>query len=122
MSAPRYAIVGASPVGADLLAMIERPAETPLTGLTKRATQYLEAMMAKPAGISAIEFPGQRLADGIFKLRRAGLTIETLHEAHEGDAPGHHARYVLRSTVKRLPIDGAGIAASPSTSEQRAGL
>ena len=70
--------------------------------LTKRAAQYLEDMLARPEGISAIEYPGQRLADGIFKIRRAGLDVETLHESHQGSCPGTHARYRLRSKVVRM--------------------
>jgi hypothetical protein len=80
------------------------PSVVPLQ-LTVRATQYLEAMLANPEGITSIEFPGQRLADGIFKLRRAGVTVETIHEAHDGDAPGHHARYRIVSKIERLSAE-----------------
>jgi hypothetical protein len=28
-----------------------------------------------------------------------GVPIDTIHEKHEGEFPGTHARYVLRATV-----------------------
>ncbi len=38
------------------------------------------------------------------RLRGEGVDIETIHEKHEGEFPGHHARYVLRSKV--APVTG----------------
>jgi hypothetical protein len=38
------------------------------------------------------------------KLRRAGLSIETLEERHAGPYPGQHARYVLRSEVEVVSV------------------
>jgi len=44
---------------------------------------------------------GPRWAAYIHDLRGLGVEIETHHEAHGGDYPGTHARYVLRSTVRK---------------------
>lgn len=70
--------------------------------LTKRATMFLEEMMAKPEGITSIDYPGVRVADAILKLRKAGVVVTTIHEPHGGEFAGRHARYILRSSVQRL--------------------
>ena len=54
---------------------------------------------AGPKGCTPIDHPGPRWSAYVFNLRGAGLEIETITEAHKGDFPGHHARYVLTSTV-----------------------
>jgi hypothetical protein len=61
-----------------------------------------EMINARAEGITAINYPGMRLADAVFKLRQAGLTIETIHEPHGGEFKGRHARYILKSRVERL--------------------
>jgi hypothetical protein len=38
----------------------------------------------------------------VFKLRRRGIDIAAIAEAHGGPYAGTHARYVLRSRVQRL--------------------
>jgi hypothetical protein len=50
-------------------------------------------------GCTPIDTPGPRWSDYVFKLRRAGFVVETIHERHGGDYPGNHARYVLHNTV-----------------------
>lgn len=62
----------------------------------------LEDMIARPDGITSIDYPGVRVADGIFKIRKAGVAVETIYEAHDGEYAGCHALYVLRSRVVRL--------------------
>jgi len=62
----------------------------------------VEMINAGSEGITAIDYPGVRLADAIFKLRQVGLIIETIHESHGGEFKGRHARYKLRSKVERL--------------------
>lgn len=56
---------------------------------------------AGPAGCTPITEPAPRWSAYIFELRESGVEIETVHEAHGGDFPGTHARYVLRSTVRK---------------------
>lgn len=50
-------------------------------------------------GCTPISEPAPRWSAYVFNLRALGLEIETITEPHRGDYPGHHARYVLRSTV-----------------------
>lgn len=57
---------------------------------------------AGPAGVTPIDNPAPRWSAYIFKLRQLGLVIETIHECHAGPFPGHHARYVLHTTVTPL--------------------
>lgn len=60
-------------------------------------------------GCTPIETPGPRWSDYVFKARREGLVVETIHESHGGRFPGNHARYVLRSSVEILEdADGRG--------------
>ncbi|MGF1552360.1 MAG: hypothetical protein ACFBWO_07650 [Paracoccaceae bacterium] len=64
--------------------------------LTARAAWALaELRRAGPRGITARAYPGVRLADAVFKLRRAGYAVATEFEPHGGDYPGRHARYIL---------------------------
>lgn len=54
-------------------------------------------------GCTPIDHPRPRWSDYVFKLkRRYGLSIETIHEPHSGEFPGHHGRYILKSRVVRL--------------------
>lgn len=65
-----------------------------------RARWALEALMrAGTQGCTPIDTPGPRWSAYVFKLRKQGVCIETVHETHEGPFPGNHARYVLRSNV-----------------------
>lgn len=50
-------------------------------------------------GCTPIDTPGPRWSAYVHKLRKAGFTIETVHEQHEGPFSGTHARYVLRNEV-----------------------
>jgi hypothetical protein len=59
-------------------------------------------LAAGDRGCTPIDTPGQRWSDYIFKLRRRGLDIATVTEAHGGPYAGTHARYVLKSKVERL--------------------
>ena len=103
MSGPRFAIQ--PPL--DALDLVERmvsppPALIPLT-LTKRAEFFLEEMLGAGAeGITTIDYPGVRVGDAIFKLRKAGVAIDTAYEQHGGEFAGNHGRYILRSKVVRL--------------------
>lgn len=56
-------------------------------------------MQAGPRGCTPIDHPGPRWSAYVFKLRKAGVSIETIHEPHDGPFPGNHARYCLRSSV-----------------------
>ena len=58
-------------------------------------------------GCTPIHNPAPRWAAYVHELREMGVEIETITEAHQGDFPGHHARYVLRSGVVREWKGGA---------------
>lgn len=63
----------------------------------------LDALIASgDVGCTPIDHPGPRWSHYVFKLRRAGLDVETVTEAHGGPYKGTHARYVLRSNVRRI--------------------
>ncbi|MGE3245400.1 MAG: hypothetical protein AB7J19_03640 [Beijerinckiaceae bacterium] len=51
-------------------------------------------------GCTPIDNPAPRWSGYVHKLRKAGFPVETIHEQHGGDFPGHHARYVLRADVE----------------------
>jgi hypothetical protein len=71
--------------------------------LAGREDWALDSLLsAGPLGCTPIEHPGPRWSDYVFKLRRRGINVETITEAHEGPYAGHHARYVLRDRVERL--------------------
>ena len=59
-------------------------------------------MRAGVKGCTPIDHPGPRWSHYVFKLRKAGFVVETIHEGHEGPFAGTHARYVLRSQVSIL--------------------
>ena len=80
----------------------QSPGPMPLA-LTKRAEFFLEELLAAASeGITTIAYPGVRVGDAIFKLRKAGVVIDTTYEEHGGEFAGHHGRYILRSTIVRL--------------------
>lgn len=58
-------------------------------------------MRAGERGCTPITEPAPRWSAYVHKLRKQGVTIETRHEAHGGDYPGHHARYILTARVVR---------------------
>ncbi|TPJ52735.1 hypothetical protein [Mesorhizobium sp. B2-6-4] len=60
---------------------------------------------AGAAGCTPITHPGPRWSDYVFKARALGLVIETVHEGHGGQFPGHHARYVLHTKLTMLMTD-----------------
>lgn len=66
-----------------------------------RERKMLDALIrAGATGCNFYDDPAPRWAASIHKLRKRGLIIETVRERHEGEFPGHHARYVMRSMVK----------------------
>ncbi|HQS18809.1 hypothetical protein [Reyranella sp.] len=82
-----------------------------LKGREEWALSHLLA--AGSNGCTPIDTPGPRWSDYVFKLKKRGIVIETVTEAHGGPYRGTHARYVLRSKVERLsapsPHGGASV-------------
>lgn len=68
-----------------------------LTGREAWALQVLAKAGEK--GVTPIENPAPRWSGYVHVLRKNGVTIETIHEKHDGRFPGTHGRYVLRSAV-----------------------
>src|SRR5207248_2191777 len=62
----------------------------------------LSLIGAGASGCTPIEHVGPRWSHYVWKLKRLGLSIETITESHSGLFPGHHARYVLRTPVEIL--------------------
>lgn len=58
-----------------------------------------ELVTASTQGVTPVERIGPRWSAYVFKLRKAGLSIRTIREAHDGPFPGFHARYVLLTPV-----------------------
>ena len=59
-------------------------------------------------GCSPVSEPtGPRWSSYVFSLRRAGFSIETIHESHRGDFPGRHARYVLTESVTLQRVEAS---------------
>lgn len=75
--------------------------EGPILSVKGRVAWTLSHLIqAGDHGVTPIERPAPRWSDYVFKLRKAGVTVETLDEAHGGSYSGTHARYVLRSSVE----------------------
>jgi hypothetical protein len=55
-------------------------------------------------GVTPLEWIGPRWSDYVFKAKKLGFDIETVHEGHTGPFAGRHARYVLRSPVQILSV------------------
>ena len=61
-----------------------------------------ELMDAGTEGCTPITRPAPRWSHYVWKLRQAGINVETITELHGGPYAGHHARYVLRTPVEFL--------------------
>jgi hypothetical protein len=74
--------------------------------LTGRDPWAMEQLLAAgECGCTPIDNPAPRWSGYVFNLRQMGFEIETLHEPHNGQFPGTHARYVLRSEVLLTPVE-----------------
>ena len=60
----------------------------------------LSLLRAGKRGCTPIDRPAPRWSDYIFKARGVGLSIETVHEPHGGNFPGHHARYIMHDRLE----------------------
>jgi hypothetical protein len=67
--------------------------------LGREAWALLKLYKAGKRGCTPIDTPGPRWSHYVFLLRRRGLVVETIHEAHGGPFAGTHARYVLHTSV-----------------------
>ena len=81
----------------------------PVTFIGRDAWALDNLIRAGERGCTPITTPGPRWSHYVFKLRRAGVNIETIDEDHGGPFAGSHARYVLRSHIR--VVDEYGVAA-----------
>ncbi|WP_408093424.1 hypothetical protein [Rhodoplanes sp. SY1] len=74
-------------------------------GRTAWALDHL--LRAGAAGCTPIDTPGPRWSDYVHKIRKAGVPVQTIDEAHGGAFPGTHARYVLEPGAVHVVEQGA---------------
>lgn len=55
---------------------------------------------ARDRGLTPLDDPAPRWSSYVMRLRRKGLAIDTITEAHGGAFAGMHGRYGLRSAVR----------------------
>lgn len=79
----------------------------PMTFIGRDAWALDHLIRAGERGCTPITTPGPRWSHYVFKLRRAGVNVETVDEDHGGPFAGSHARYVLRSSVRIVQHYGA---------------
>lgn len=75
----------------------DTPSKFKLAGRNGWALAQL--VRAGRAGITPLTHPAPRWSAYVHNLRKMGLVIDTLTEEHEGDFPGFHGRYILRTPV-----------------------
>jgi hypothetical protein len=78
---------------------VRLPSGAVLTVVGRDAWALDRLMSAGETGCMPITQPAPRWSHYVFKLRKAGLDVETITEPHGGAYAGHHARYVLRTPV-----------------------
>lgn len=78
----------------------KEPRKITVTGRDAWALDQL--MRAGKTGCTPITNPAPRWSHYIWKLRGEGIDIETIDEPHGGAYRGTHARYVLRSKVRKI--------------------
>jgi hypothetical protein len=82
--------------------------KAPQTFVGRFAWTLNELIGAGEKGVTPLERPAPRWSHYVFRLRREGVAIETITEAHAGAYSGSHARYVLRSKATVLATRRAG--------------
>src|ERR1700682_5550448 len=89
---PRNSVV-ASSHGPVVHLTVQRPDGSTLDLKGREAWSLHELIRSGAAGCTPIDNPAPRWSDCIFKLRKRGLNVETIHEAHKGAFAGTHGRY-----------------------------
>jgi hypothetical protein len=90
----------------EIIVKVEPDGDT-ITLKGRDAWALAQLVKAGAGGCTPIDTPGPRWSGYIYKLRKAGLVVETIHESHKGPFPGTHARYVLHSRVSVRQIEEA---------------
>jgi hypothetical protein len=113
-AAPR--VHGTGPV-VELTAAIDgRPAQT---FFGRQAWALNELLAAGETGCTPITTPGPRWSDYVFKLRRDGVSVETVDEPNGGNFSGRHAKYIVRSSVRLIETVCASAARSAAKAKAR---
>jgi len=106
------------PTGTSQIAQLAEPHQSGMWRVTLLTSEVREVQLSgRPAwllqlladagavGLTARNLPaGLRVGGYVHRLRRQGVPIDTVHEAHAGPFPGHHARYRLAARVQRLGV------------------
>jgi hypothetical protein len=74
----------------------------------RAAWALLKLVAAGRSGCSYIDHPAPRWSGYVHVLRKLGIIIDTVREAHDGPFPGRHARYILRIHIRILEVRGVG--------------
>lgn len=83
------------------------PQRKPVLLAGRDAWALRELLKAGERGVTPIDNPAPRWSGYVHKLRRQGLDVETVHEAHGGPFPGTHARYLLHTVVEIHELEDA---------------
>ncbi len=84
------------------------PDGRPFTAKGREAWALYELFVAGEKGVTPRERPAPRWSSYAQRLRKRGLTIETIRENHRGAFAGQHGRYVLRTTLSLVTVQRAG--------------
>jgi hypothetical protein len=87
---------------ASLRVRLDGPDGATFTLKGRVAWALAQLITAGAEGCTPIQRPAPRWSDYIFKIRAAGVAVETLHEVHKGPYAGSHGRYLLRSPLTVL--------------------
>ncbi len=68
-----------------------------------------ELVMAGDKGCTPLDTPGPRWSHYVWKLKKAGVPVETIQERHGGEYAGTHARYRLAASVRIFNDSGATV-------------
>jgi hypothetical protein len=72
----------------------------------RAAWALLKLIASGESGCSYVDHPAPRWGGYVHKLRKLGIIIDTIREAHGGPFAGHHARYCLQSRVSVVEQTG----------------
>lgn len=75
------------------------PKGLPITLVGRDWWALQELIKAGKKGCTPIDNPVPRWGHYVWKIRQAGIDVETIHESHGGRFPGHHARCLLKSPL-----------------------
>lgn len=88
----------------DVVAITVQRGDRPLT-FKGRQAWALHLLIERGAyGVTPLEQPALRWSSYIHRLRRGGLSIDTIPERHGGSFSGEHARYRLAETVEVVSV------------------